>query len=1031
MKTGILNQHYLVLLTAAALLTGCGGGGGGGNDGVDPPIPAPSITISASPPSLVLGESTTVAWSTSNATSCTGSGDWSGSKATSGSQSITPASTGTKTYGLTCSGAGGSTTTNIPVTVSGAAPTVTIAVSPNSITTAQTATLSWTTTNATSCTASGAWSGSRATSGSLTVSSGTAGNYTYTLSCTGTEGTTVRSAILAVSSVAVTPVPAITIAASPSTVTQGSSTTLSWTTTNATSCTGTGAWSGSKATSGSQSVTPASTGSINYGLSCTGPGGSGSNSTTVTVNAPVTPAPTVSIGLSPGSITVGQNATLSWSSSNATSCTATGPASWAGSRPTSGSLLVTSSVAGSYTYTLSCSGAGGTTSQSTTLVAAASGIATGMTVSVVAGKTGGAGVVDGALVDSRFSTPKSLAIDSAGNTYVVDTTGHVVRKIDTTGAVSTFAGQAGLPGYVDGTGKAAKFRSPEGITVDSSDNLYVADSLNHCIRKITSAGVVSTLAGTCGTLGALDGGRDEARFSSPAGIAVGGGNVYVSDRLNKAIRRVDLAGNVTTYAGALGLQGTANGPSGYARFNSLGTGLVRASNGTLYLTDTNAIRMIDATGNVSVYAGATSVNGSTDHASDATLARFLTPQGLALDGSGNLYVADAGNSTVRKVAAGGGAVTTMAGTALFTGSADGTGAAARFNQATGVAVSGTNVIVADNSNHLLRRITSAGVVTTIGGQIATPGQAEGTGTAATFSVPKGIVANDAGTLYVVDSYNAVIRQIVSGTTSVLAGVKGSFGTVDGALGTGKLSSPSGLAIKADGSLIVTDGHAIRAITTAGAITTIAGSVSVNGTTDATGVSARFKTPRGVAVDADGLIYVADTGNCTVRKMGTDGAVTTLAGTAGSCNAVDGTGVAARFKKPAAITVDATGNLYVADVGNDGGSVIRKVTAAGVVTTLAGTINSNGRVDGTGAAARFGTITGLHIKSDGTLVVADSGSGTIRLVTAAGVVTTAVGGDGQIGERTGSTAPLPGSPFGVFALGTTLYWTTNHAVMKAQ
>lgn len=641
-------------------------------------------------------------------------------------------------------------------------------------------------------------------------------------------------------------------------------------------------------------------------------------------------------------------------------------------------------------------------------------------------------MIDGALVDARFSTPKSLAIDSAGNTYVVDTTGHVVRKIDIAGVVSTFAGQAGLPGYVDGTGKAAKFRSPEGITVDSSGNVFVADSLNHCIRKITTAGVVSTLAGTCGTLGALDGTGTAARFSSPAGIAVdGSGNVYVSDRLNKAVRKITAAGVVTTYAGALGLQGTTNGTSDVARFNSLGTGLVRASNGTLYLTDTNAIRMIDATGNVSVYAGATSVNGSTDNASDATLARFLTPQGLALDSTGNLYVADAGNSTIRKVAAGGGAVTTMAGTALFTGSADGTGAAARFNQATGLAVSGTNVTVADNSNHLLRRITSAGVVTTIGGQIATRGQAEGTGTAASFNTPKGIVANDAGTLYVVDSANAVIRQIVSGTTSVLAGVKGSFGAVDGPLGTGKLSSPSGLAIKTDGSLIVTDGHAIRAITTAGAITTIAGSVAVNGTTNATGVSARFKTPRGVVVNADGVIYVADTGNCTVRKMGTDGAVTTLAGTGGSCSTVDGTGATARFKNPTAITVDATGNVYVADVGNDGGSVIRKVTAAGVVTTLAGAMNSNGHVDGTGAAARFGTISGLHIKSDGTLVVADSGSGTIRLVTAAGVVATAVGGDGQIGERTGATAPLPGSPFGVFALGTTLYWTTNHAVMKAQ
>ena len=239
-------------------------------------------------------------------------------------------------------------------------PTVTLSLNSSSITLGASATLTWSSTNATSCTASGAWSGTETTSGTATETPSAAGSNTYTLTCTGKGGSGSASAILTVNTPAA---PTVTISVSPSPIILGSSATLTWSSTNATSCTASGAWSGVEATSGTQSVTPTSTGTDTYSLSCTGAGGTGSNSATLTVNAPA--APTVSISFDPTSITLGASSTLTWSSTNATSCTASG--SWSGAESTSGSESVTPSATGSDTYTLDCTGAGGSTTESAIL----------------------------------------------------------------------------------------------------------------------------------------------------------------------------------------------------------------------------------------------------------------------------------------------------------------------------------------------------------------------------------------------------------------------------------------------------------------------------------------------------------------------------------------------------------------------------------------------------------------------------------------------------------------------------------------
>lgn len=341
-----------------------------------PTAAAPTVSMTANPASLVLGASSNLTWSSTNATACTASGSWSGSRATSGSASVTPAAAGTATYTLSCTGAGGTANASATVTVSAPAPTVTISAAPTTIILGATSTISWTTSNASSCTASGAWTGAKATTGNQVVTPDSGGSLGYTLSCTGAGGTASATATVTVNDPPLLPVPTVTIAAAPATVTLGGSSTLTWSSSDATACTASGDWSGARAVSGNTAITPITTGTARYILSCTGGGGTASATATVTVN-PVPPAaPTVTLAITPASLTAGASATLSWSSTDASACTASGD--WSGTRTTSGTLSVTPTATGVQTYTLACSGAGGTASRSVTL-----------TVSAAPGKGGG------------------------------------------------------------------------------------------------------------------------------------------------------------------------------------------------------------------------------------------------------------------------------------------------------------------------------------------------------------------------------------------------------------------------------------------------------------------------------------------------------------------------------------------------------------------------------------------------------------------------------------------------------------------
>lgn len=633
-------------------------------------------------------------------------------------------------------------------------------------------------------------------------------------------------------------------------------------------------------------------------------------------------------------------------------------------------------------------------------------------VDTLAGASGGAGYFDGTTADPvRFDSPAGVAVIGTDR-YVADEKNHVIRKVAADNTVTTFAGAFGIPGSLDGRGAAARFRSPGGIAAVGSI-LFVADTGNHTIRRIitegTTRGEVATVAGIPERSGS-ENNTDAtlATFKGPRGL-VGTGNVlYVADTENHVIRRVVVGGGVSPVAGLAGISGTADGFGEEARFSSP-QGIALIGNNTLYVADTgnHTVRKIILTssfGDVTLLAGLPGVPGESD--GTGTGAGFRSPEGIATDGT-DLFVADTGNHTVRVVSQAG-TVATLAGAAGLPGATDGAGNLARFQGPRGIGLlAGSSVFhVADGGNHAIRLLTRAGEVSTAAGNPPRPGAANGVGTAARFRDPAGLaVAGD--NVFVADAGNHSIRIVSpSGSVSLFAGSGDPDhpGTADGTGSAARFTEPSGVAaVGSDRFVADTGNHAIRKVSASGAVTLFAGLPGSAGNVDGTGSAARFNRPTGIfPVGTD--LYVTDAGSHTIRKVTASAQVTTVAGEAG----VEGSentpeAPKGRFKSPEGIFHLPTGIgtvLYVADTGNH---TIRKVTINGTsvtVETYAGTAGSAGYVDAQGIEARFSSPAGIAGDSS-ILFVADRGNHAIRRISGTRSVTTFSGSGEAATTRDGT------------------------------
>jgi sugar lactone lactonase YvrE len=642
---------------------------------------------------------------------------------------------------------------------------------------------------------------------------------------------------------------------------------------------------------------------------------------------------------------------------------------------------------------------------------ACSALAQPFTFTHLAGTAGGPGFDDGAGSSARFHAPQQVAVDGDGNVYVADALNHTIRKISPSGFAVTLAGLAGVSGSTDGTGGGARFNTPLGVAVAGDGTVYVADTQNQIIRKVTAAGTVTTIAGDAQWPGSSDGTGSAARFNSPERIAVAAnGTLYVCDSGNHTIRKITTGGVVTTLAGSAGTFGSTDGVGSEARFR-YPDGLGIDFQGTLYVTDGGAIRKVTAAGVVTTLAGSVYSAGSTD--GTGADARFDGPVGAAVDAAGNVFVADTYNHTIRKVTAGG-VVTTFAGLAGTPGTRNGDVDLARFAYPVGIAVDPFGSLFVSSSD-AIRKIDD-GIVATLAGRSAASGTTDGTGTVALFDTPWGMAVDGQANLFVTDVNVHIVRKVTSaGVVTTFAGLAGAAGSTEGFAATARFNAPNDAAVDANGNVLVADllnqrirritpdqvvttsdvldfypydvatdsagnryvsdfGQTVRKIDPSGAITVLAGSPGQAGSADGTGSAARFSTPRGLAVDAAGNVYVADYQNHTIRKITSGGVVTTLAGLAEQQGSEDGTGSAARFRYPAGLCIGTDGNLYVTDTENN---VIRKVTPAGQVTTVGGLARAPGSSDGTGSGARFNEPWDVQMDSAGNLYVTDAGNRSIR------------------------------------------------------
>ena len=328
-------------------------------------------------------------------------------------------------------------------------------------------------------------------------------------------------------------------------------------------------------------------------------------------------------------------------------------------------------------------------------------------------------------------------------------------------AVTTFAGSNTVAGYADGSAAIARFSDPAGLAVDAVGNVWVADSGNHCIRRITPSGMVSTIAGTAGVRGNFDGPATAARFDTPSALAVSlDGVIFISDTGNHTLRRLDRNGRVSTLAGTPGDSGSTNGVGSAARFNAP-LGLAVSASGIVFVADSgnHLIRRIESNGTVTTLAGVAESWGDQD--GSATTARFNGPVGLALDRSGNLVVADAFNHTLRRITAEG-TVSTLAGKSSEAGIVDGPASEARLGTPAELAFDPRgNLYVNDAFYHTIRRLGTDGQMETVAGLAGIDGSTDGNYAAARFFNPYGVAITPRGTLMVSDTYNSTLRELVA------------------------------------------------------------------------------------------------------------------------------------------------------------------------------------------------------------------------------------------------------------------------------
>jgi len=606
--------------------------------------------------------------------------------------------------------------------------------------------------------------------------------------------------------------------------------------------------------------------------------------------------------------------------------------------------------------------------------------------------TGGRVGDGGPAAHAHLGYPTGVVVGPDGTVYVAEYYRNRIRSIGVDGVIHTVGGN-GVAGFSGDGGPAtlAMVNSPESLAMDSAGALYVADTNNNRVRRIGLDGVISTVAGNGSAISSGDGGNAlNAGIYSPFGLAFDtAGNLYVSEIYGNRVRRIATDGTISTMAGTgvAGYFGDAVSATSARLYWPTSLGLDSAGN--LFIADSrnDRVRKVSPDGTITT----------------AVYRSPSAPYGLAVSADGDLYVADI-NCALLKYPQAAAPYEIAGGDHGCTYNGDGVAADATVDIMEGLALAPNgDLYVSDSGNYRLRRI-SGSMISTVAG---VGSSVEGDSATATFSTLLGISVDASGNAYVADAYpNSRIRRITpAGVTSTVAGLGYIGWEGDGGPATAAgLSYPADTAVDAAGRIYIADriNNLVRRIGTDGIITTVAGGGPYGSGDGVPATQSRLNRPRSVAVASDGTLYIADQNNHRVRRVGTDGIISTIAGTGTAGFSGDGgPATSAALNGPYSVAVDAAGNVYIADYGN---ARIRKVSPDGIIVTYAG--NGNVGTDGMGGPATSAQLdrpTGIAVDGSGALFIAGGSlrvvqpDGTLQLVTGVGYPASdvAVGADGSL------------------------------------
>ncbi|HEX3425032.1 MAG TPA: protein kinase [Acidimicrobiales bacterium] len=601
----------------------------------------------------------------------------------------------------------------------------------------------------------------------------------------------------------------------------------------------------------------------------------------------------------------------------------------------------------------------------------------------------------GSAASAELSEPGGLALDAAGDLYIADVGNNRIRRVTPAGAISTVAGDS-LAGYTGDNGRAidAELNEPQGVAIGPDNSIYIADFGNNRIRRVTPGGMITTVAGD--GQGGFNGSKlaTGAELNEPTGVAVAGGDLYIADFGNNRVRRVT-SGIITTFAGNdMAGSGGDNGQAINAQLDGPEAVAISRSGG-VYITDLghSEIRFVN-TGGIIMTVGGSGIAGFGGDNGAATAARINNPVGITVSQDGSVYIADSGNNRVRKIA--GGIMTTVAGNGEGAFAGDGgPPRAAQISEPMGVAVSSNgDLYITDTGNNRIRMV-SHGTITTVAGTGEAGFSGDGgAATAAELNAPTGLAVSAVGDLYIADTANHRIRMVSrAGVITTVAG-NGQEGTQatdpngdGGAAIQAELHAPVSVAIGPDGkSIFIADetNNRIRVVNANRIMTRFAGNGNPGYSGDGgSAINAELDAPEGVAVAADGDVYVADTGNNRVRWISPGGVITTLAG-----------GTAATLGAPIGITVvssQGSEHTNVVYVAASGANVVDRVDSTGLITPVAGDGQAGFAGDnGPAVAAQLNSPNDVAVGPDQVISIADLQNNRIRQVDASGVMTTLAG-----------------------------------------